>query len=171
MRKTLVAGVSALALVFNTMPLAIAQDLAFPIGEGGFSWGSLQEFADTHQGLDGETLTIWSPWNNEGDATQWESVWRYFEWATGVRVEAGSSPNYEEQARIDIAAGSPSNILILPQPGLLADFAAQGALTPLPDETTGWISANYAAGESWAALGQFPGPDGEVHQYGLPYKQ
>jgi len=171
MRKTLVAGVSAIALVFNTMPLVIAQDLAFPIGEGGFSWDSLQEFADTHQGLEGETLTIWTPWNNEGDANQWESVWRYFEWATGVTVQAGSSPNYEEQARIDIAAGSPSNILILPQPGLLADFAAQGALTPLGPEMQTWIEENYAEGRSWAALGQFMGPDGQIHQYGLPYKQ
>jgi alpha-glucoside transport system substrate-binding protein len=171
MRKLLVAGVSAVALVFNTMPLAIAQNLAFPIGEGGFSWDSLQQFADTHQGLQGQTLTVWTPWNNEGDANQWESVWRYFEWATGVTVQAGSSPNYEEQARIDIAAGSPSNILILPQPGLLADFAAQGALTPLGPDMQTWIEENYAEGRSWAALGQFAGADGTVAQYGLPYKQ
>jgi alpha-glucoside transport system substrate-binding protein len=171
MRKLLVAGVSAIALLLNAMPVAIAQNLAFTIGEGGFSWDSLEQFRQTHQGLEGQTLTIWSPWNNEGDAAQWESVWRYFEYATGVTVQAGSSPNYEEQARIDIAAGSPSNILILPQPGLLATFAAQGALTPLGDDMTTWINENYAAGPSWAALGQFPGPDGQVHQYGLPYKQ
>jgi alpha-glucoside transport system substrate-binding protein len=171
MRKLLVAGVSAVALLLNAMPVAIAQNLAFPVGEGAFSWDSLEQFAATHQGLEGQTLTIWSPWNDEGDRMQWESVWRYFEYATGVRVEAGSSRNYEEQARIDIAAGSPPNILILPQPGLLADFAAQGALTPLGPEMTTWIETNYAAGPSWAALGQFAGPDGQVHQYGLPYKQ
>ncbi|MCC6983856.1 MAG: carbohydrate ABC transporter substrate-binding protein, partial [Bauldia sp.] len=115
--------------------------------------------------------TLWTPWNNPGDKEQWESVWRYFEEATGVDVQAGSSPNYEEQARIDIAAGSPPNILILPQPGLLADFAAQGALVPLGEETATWLEENYAAGSSWAALGQFEGPDGAVAQYGLPYKQ
>lgn len=171
MRRLVTAGVSAAALMLNAVPFAYAQELAFPVGEGDFSWQSLDDFAAAHQGLEGQTVTIWSPWNNEGDAAQWESVWRYFEEATGINVEAGSSPNYEEQARIDIAAGSPANILILPQPGLLADFAAQGALTPLGSDVQGWIEANYAAGESWAALGQFTGPDGEVQQYGLPYKQ
>jgi alpha-glucoside transport system substrate-binding protein len=173
MKKTLLAGASAIMVALASVSIGSAQDqdLAFPIGEGAFNWDSLQQFADTHQGLEGQTLTIWSPWNNPGDKEQWESVWRYFEWATGVTVQAGSSPEYEEQARIDIAAGSPSNILILPQPGLIGDFAAQGALTPLGPDVTDFLVNNFAAGESWAALGQFAGPDGVVRQYGLPYKQ
>ncbi|MGD9739181.1 MAG: ABC transporter substrate-binding protein [Bauldia sp.] len=172
MRRVLVAGVSAFAILVNTMPMVSAQDnLAFPIGEGAFNWQSLEDFRAAHADLAGQTLTIWTPWNDVGDAAQWESVWRYFEYATGVTVQSGSSPNYEEQARIDVAAGSPPNILILPQPGLLADFAAQGALTPLGPEVQTFIEQNYAAGPSWAALGQFAGPDGTVQQYGLPYKQ
>ncbi len=171
MRKLLVAGASATVLVLAGTTLPNAQDLAFTIGEGDFTWESLNEFAETHTGLEGETLTIWHPWNTEGDAAQWETVWRYFEEATGVTVQAASSPNYEEQARIDIAAGSPSNILILPQPGLLASFAAQGALTPLGEGMTDWVVNNYAAGDSWVLYGQYPGPDGVVRQYGLPYKQ
>jgi len=171
MKRLLLTGASAAAVIFGGAAFVSAQDLAFPIGEGAFSWESLEAFTAAHTDLAGQTLTIWSPWNNEGDAAQWESVWRYFEQATGIDVQSGSSPNYEEQARIDIAAGSPPNILILPQPGLLADFAAQGALTPLGPETAQWIEDNYAAGASWAALGQFAGPDGTVQQYGLPYKQ
>jgi alpha-glucoside transport system substrate-binding protein len=173
MRKLLLAGVSAGVVALASLPFALAQNtqLAFPIGEGAFSWDSLEAFRTSHTGLAGQTLTIWSPWNNEGDAAQWESVWRYFEYATGVRVQAGSSPTYEEQARIDIAAGNPSNILILPQPGLLADFARQGALTPLGPDVQAHIEQNYAAGPSWAALGQFAGADGTVAQYALPYKQ
>ena len=171
MKRLLIAGASAAAVILGSSAIISAQDLAFPVGEGEFNWQSLEEFAAAQPDLAGETLTIWSPWNNPGDKEQWESVWRYFELVTGVTVQAGSSPNYEEQARIDIAAGSPPNILILPQPGLLADFAAQGALTPLGSELTEWIGANYAAGPSWAALGQFAGPDGTVAQYGLPYKQ
>lgn len=164
------AAAAAFSIILAGTGAAHAQ-LAFPIGQGGFSWDSYEQFRASHANLAGQTLTIWSPWNNPGDKEQWESVWRYFEEATGVDVQAGSSPNYEEQARIDIAAGSPSNILILPQPGLLADFAKQGALVPLGDETTSWLEQNYAAGDSWAALGQFEGPDGTVAQYGLPYKQ
>ncbi len=67
---------------------------------------------------------------------------------------------------------SPSNITILPQPGLLADFAKQGKLTDLGDATTKFVTDNFGAGSSWAQLGrQYPGPDGKMHQYAYPYKQ
>jgi alpha-glucoside transport system substrate-binding protein len=169
MHKYLLAGVSAIALVMSAS--ANAQDLKFPKGEGAFSWQSLEDFKTAHPGLEGQSLRIWNAWYPEGDKAQWESVLAYFTEATGVKVENGSTPNYEEIARADIAAGSPPNILILPQPGLLADFAKQGALTPLGEEVTQWVTDNYSAGSSWAALGQYEGPDGTVAQYGFPYKQ
>ncbi|SDG41470.1 ABC transporter substrate-binding protein [Pelagibacterium luteolum] len=166
MHKTLLAGVSALALSL-TATSAFAQDIVR--GEGDFSWDSLDAFEAEYGDVSGE-ITLWSPWNNPGDAAQFQAVVDFFEEATGVTVQVGSSPTYEEQARIDIAAGSPANITILPQPGLLADFAEQGALTDLGAEATDWLENNYAAGESWAALGQFAGEDGEVRQYAFPFK-
>jgi len=169
MHKTLLAGASALAIALSMNPVS-AQEIVR--GEGGFSWDSLDAFEEAHSGLSGQSLTVWSPWRDDpGDASQWEAVVSFFEDVTGVDVQLGSSPNYEEQARIDIAAGSPANITILPQPGLLADFAAQGALTDLGAETTAWLEDNYAAGDSWAALGQYEGPDGTVAQYAFPFKQ
>lgn len=167
--KFLAAGLLASA----TLGVVAAQavELKFPKGEGGFSWSSLDEFKAAHTGLEGQTLTIWDAWSEPGDKAQWESVLSYFEDATGIDVQAGSSKNYEEQARIDIAAGSPANITILPQPGLLADFAKQGALVDLGDDTSKWLTDNYSAGSSWAALGQYEGKDGAVHQFAFPYKQ
>ena len=150
---------------------AHAQDLAIPKGEPGFSWDSLEAFAAAHTDLAGQELTIWNAWAEPSDKAQFEAVLSYFIDATGIKVQNGSSKNYEEQARIDIAAGSPANVTILPQPGLLADFAAQGALVDLGAETTDWLTANYSAGESWAALGQYAGPDGTKAQYAFPYKQ
>lgn len=168
MHKTLLAGVSALALTL-TATASFAQDIVR--GEGEFSWDSLDAFEEEYGGaFEGETLTFWTPWR-QADGEQWAAVVSYFEDVTGVTAQLGSSPNYEEQARIDIAAGSPANITILPQPGLLADFAAQGALLDLGDDTTAWLEENYAAGGSWAALGQFEGADGEVHQFAFPFKQ
>ena len=148
-----------------------AQDLMFPKGEGGFNWASLDEFAAAHTGLEGQELTIWNAWAEPSDKAQFEAVLSYFIDATGISVQNGSSKNYEEQARIDIAAGSPANVTILPQPGLLADFAAQGALVDLGAETTQWLTDNYSAGPSWAALGQYEGQDGAAAQYAFPYKQ
>jgi len=172
MHKSLLAGVSAFAMLVGIVGVAHAQDLMFPKGEGAFSWDSLDQFAKAHTDLQGQSLTFWTPWrDNPGDASQWAAVMAYFTDATGVQVQLGSSPNYEEQARIDIAAGSPANITILPQVGLLAEFARQGALTDLGDETKQWLTDNYAAGESWATLGQFEGQDGATHQYAFPFKQ
>ena len=169
MHKTLLAGASALAIALSLTSVS-AQEIVR--GEGDFSWDSLDAFEEAYSGLSGQSLTVWSPWRDDpGDASQWEAVVSFFEDATGIDVQLGSSPNYEEQARIDIAAGSPANITILPQPGLLADFAAQGALTDLGEETTAWLEENYAAGDSWAALGQYEGPDGATAQYAFPFKQ
>jgi alpha-glucoside transport system substrate-binding protein len=169
MHKHLLAGVSAIAVLLGGV--SYGQDLQFAKGEGGFNWKSLEDFAAAHTDLQGQTLSLWNAWNEPGDKAQWEAVLAYFADATGVTIQNGSSKNYEEQARIDIAAGSPANVTILPQPGLLADFAKQGALVDLGDETTAWLTDNYSAGSSWAALGQFEGKDGAVHQYAFPYKQ
>lgn len=171
MHKHLLAGASAVAILLGAASGVSAQDLMFPKGEGGFNWASLDEYKAAHAGLEGQTLSIWNAWSEAGDKAQFEAVLAYFTDATGITVQNGSSKNYEEQARIDIAAGSPSDITILPQPGLLADFAAQGALVDLGAETTQWLTDNYSAGSSWAALGQYPGKDGTVGQYAFPYKQ
>lgn len=169
--KLLVAGLLAGAALLPLTSGSFAANLMFPKGQGDFSWDSLQKFADAHQDLKGQSLTIWDAWNDPGDKSQWEAVLAYFADATGVTVQDGSSKNYEEQARIDIQAGSPANITILPQPGLLADFAKQGKLTDLGDATTKFVTDNFGAGSSWATLGQYTGPDGKMHQYAYPYKQ
>ena len=171
MHKLLLTGVSVIALSLGAATSAGAVDLMFPKGQGDFNWDSLQKFADAHKDLSGQSLSIWDSWAEQGDKTQWEAVLAYFTDATGVTVQDGSSKNYEEQARIDIQAGSPANITILPQPGLLSDFAKQGKLTDLGDTTTKFITDNFAAGSSWATLGQFPGADGKSHQFAFPYKQ
>jgi alpha-glucoside transport system substrate-binding protein len=172
MHRYLLAGASALALTIGAVGSAGAVDLMFPKGQGDFNWDSLQKFADAHKDLAGQTLTIWDAWNDPaGDKAQWQATLAYFTDATGVTVQDGSSKNYEEQARIDIQAGSPANITILPQPGLLADFAKQGKLVDLGSDVTDFVTENFGAGASWAALGQFEGPDGQSHQYAFPYKQ
>jgi len=168
MHKTLLAGVSAIAIILTSG--AMAQELKFPKGEGAFSWSALDEFAKSHADLKGQSLTIWGPWREGGDKEMFESVLAYFKDATGIDVQYASSENYEQQVVIDTAAGSAANITILPQPGLLADLAAKGFLTPLKDGTEDWIKTNYAAGESWASLSTFNSPEGKPTLYALPYK-
>jgi alpha-glucoside transport system substrate-binding protein len=166
--RLLVAGVSAIALALSSS--AMAQELMFPKGEGAFSWDALDEFAQSHSGLEGERLTIWGPWREGGDQEMFESVIAYFEDATGIQVEYGSSENYEQQAQIDAAAGSPANVTILPQPGLLADMASKGYLVPLGDDLRARVEAEHAAGSSFVSLGTYDDSSGNPTFYAIPYK-
>ncbi len=166
MKKTMLASAAALALM-STGALAEAH-LMFAPGEGEFSWDSFTAFDEAYN-LDGETLTVFGPWRGD-DQILVESMLAYFEAATGVDVVYSSSESYEQQIIIDIEGGSPANISVLPQPGLIAQLAAQGHITPLSAETAAWMAENYAAGPSWVSLGTYAGPDGTEAFYAFPYK-
>ncbi|TCL75656.1 ABC transporter substrate-binding protein [Rhizobium sp. BK251] len=167
MMKTLLAGAAAVALFCN---VASAADLKFAPGEDAkFNWKSYEDFKAGHADLKGETLTIFGPWRGEDEAL-FTSVFSYFTEATGVDLKYSSSENYEQQIVIDTQAGSPPNIAILPQPGLLANLASQGYLTPLGDDLATWVKDNYGAGDSWVAYGTYKGKDGKDAFYAFPYK-
>jgi len=165
MKSRLYVSAAALALVAGA---ASAQDFKFPIGEGGFNWDSYKAY-DEATNLDGQTLTIFGPWRGE-DQVLVENMLAYFSAASGVTVNYSSSENYEQQIVIDTQGGSPPDIAVLPQPGLIADLASKGLLTPLGAETEAWLKENYAAGESWVGLGTYKGADGTPALYAFPYK-
>ena len=81
MKSGLYVSAAALAMVAGG---AFAQDLKFPVGEGGFNWASYTAF-DEANNLDGQSLTIFGPWRGE-DQVLVESMLAYFEAATGVDV-------------------------------------------------------------------------------------
>ncbi|NTE85434.1 ABC transporter substrate-binding protein [Agrobacterium rubi] len=149
---------------------AFAAELKFKPGEDAkFNWKSYEDYKAANASLKGETLTIFGPWRGEDEAL-FQSVLAYFGEATGVNVRYSSSENYEQQIVIDTQAGSPPNVAILPQPGLLADLAAKGLLTPLGDDTAKWVKENYGAGQSWVDLGMYPGKDGQKAYFAFPFK-
>lgn len=162
----LTTGVALLALMTSA---AAAQDLKFKPGEDArFNWASFTEFSDKYN-LDGQSLTVFGPWRGE-DQVLVESVLAYFTEATGITVKYSSSENYEQQIVIDTQAGSPPDVAVLPQPGLIGDLAAKGLLTPLGEDTQKWLQENYAAGDSWVSLGTYKGKDGAPALYAFPYK-
>lgn len=159
-------GAAALAL---SAGLAYADGhQPFAIGDGDFNWDSYTAFADAHD-LSGQTLTITGPWTGL-DAENVEKVLSYFESATGAEVQYSGSDSFEQDIVISTRAGSAPNIAVFPQPGLAADLAAQGLLTPLPEGTAEWVAENYAAGSSWVNLGTYAGKDGADALYGFFYK-
>ena len=165
MKKTLLLGVALAALAFAAPASA---ELKFKPGEDKkFHWDNLDELKKTD--LKGETLTIFGPWRGE-DETLVRSVLDYFVEATGVDLKYSSSENYEQQIVIDTQAGSPPNIAILPQPGLIQDLASKGLLSPLEDSDAAFVKDNYGAGQSWVDLGTYADKDGTKKFFAFPYK-
>jgi alpha-glucoside transport system substrate-binding protein len=165
MKSRLFASAAALALFSGA---AVAQDLKFPVGEGAFNWDSYTAFDEAYN-LEGQSITMFGPWRGE-DQVLVESMLAYFTAASGVTVNYSSSENYEQQIVIDTQAGSPPDIAVLPQPGLIGDLAAKGLILPLGEETQAWMAENYAAGDSWVGLGTYAGADGTPALYAFPYK-
>lgn len=116
-----------------------------------------------------EQLTVFGPWLGP-DQEMVESVLKVFAEESGHDVSYVGSDSFEQQIRIDVEAGSAPNIAVFPQPGLAADFAKDGKLTPLAAGTGDWIKDNYAAGQSWVDLGTYAGADGNKSLYGFFYK-
>ncbi len=147
-KQTAIAGASALAL-FTLVGPASAADYKGP-------------------DLKGEVITVTCPWTGAEEG-MFKKVIASFEKATGATVKHSCSQSSEQQIVIDIKAGSPSNISVFPQPGLAANMAAIGGLTPLGDKARDLVKANYAAGNSWADLGTYKDKAGKDQFYGLFY--
>ncbi|MBL4808049.1 MAG: carbohydrate ABC transporter substrate-binding protein [Rhodobacteraceae bacterium] len=124
-------------------------------------------FADGH--LAGEQITVFGPWLGP-DQENAEAVLAAFAEQTGADVRYVGSDSFEQQILVDAEAGSAANVSVFPQPGLAADMASRGFLTPLADGTSDWVLENYAAGQSWVDLGTYAGPDGTDSMYGFFYK-
>lgn len=165
MKTTLLTSVVSLAIISSS---AMSADLKYKPGEDArFSWSSYEALQKVD--LKGEVLTIRGPWLGP-DKALIESVIAYFEEATGADVKYAGSDSFETQIVIDVQAGSAPNIAIFPQPGLAADLASKGFLTPLQDDWKPWIEKNYAAGTSWVDLGTFANKQGDKELFGFFYK-
>ena len=165
MKKNLLLG-AALAAIFVTTP-ALAELKYKPGEDAKFTWANLDELKKVD--LKGETLTIFGPWRGD-DETHVQVILEYFREATGADVKYSSSENYEQQVVIDTQAGSPANISVLPQPGLIADLASKGLLSPLTDADKAWMVENYGAGQSWVDIGTAKDKDGKPQFLGFSYK-
>ena len=116
-----------------------------------------------------ERVTVFGPWLGP-DQEHVEAVLAGFAKATGHEAVYTGSDSFEQQIRIDAEAGSAANVAAFPQPGLAADLAKAGFLTPLAAGTADWVRDNYAAGQSWVDLGTYAGADGRERLYGFFYK-
>ena len=116
-----------------------------------------------------EDITVFGTWLSP-EAEIVEEIFDIFEERTGHNVSYVGSDSFEQQVLIDAEAGSAPNISIFPQPGLAADMASRGFLTPLKAGSADWIRENYAAGQSWVDLGTYADENGEDQLYGMFFR-
>ncbi|RZW26140.1 MAG: carbohydrate ABC transporter substrate-binding protein [Desulfobulbaceae bacterium] len=125
-------------------------------------------FLGAHTSL-AEQVTVFGPWLGP-DQENVEAVLAAFAEKSGHDVRYVGSDSFEQQIMVDAEAGSAPNVAVFPQPGLAADMARRGFLTPLKPGTGEWIRENYAAGQSWVDLGTYADQNGEDHLFGFFYK-
>jgi alpha-glucoside transport system substrate-binding protein len=113
--------------------------------------------------LEGQSIEVAAVWTGEEQAA-FEQVIAGFEEQTGADVTFTSTgDDIATVIGTRIQGGSPPDIAVLPQPGLLADFAGQGALVPLSEDVAAAVDENYAP--VWKELGSV---DDEL--YGVWFK-
>jgi alpha-glucoside transport system substrate-binding protein len=158
----------AIALAAATATTAFAAGHASPSrGSGAYSWDSLSAFDNLD--LSGVTITVSGPWLAPED-DYLRRVFMPFEQATGATVKYNGSDSFEQQILIDAQAGTPPNIAFFPQPGLAADMASRGYLTPVSNDVKQTVLNNYAAGQSWVDLATYADKSGSDNFYGVFYR-
>ena len=102
------------------------------------------------------TVDVVAVWQRS-EQRNFERVLDAFSRQTGATVHYVSSGNEDISAVLDrlVAAGRPPDVAVLPEPGLLRNYACAGLLTPLDDATRRAVEARYA--QTWRNLGTVNG--------------
>jgi len=100
--------------------------------------------------LAGTTVTVSGAFVDT-EAERFAEAMKPFEDATGVTVKYSGDKSFEQQLNVQVEAGNPPDVALLPQPGGMKKYAADGKLFPLPDDIVASIDANYGPG--WKEVG------------------
>lgn len=150
------AGVAAAALLVT----ACGSDDSS--GDGGGGGGDTPPAIDLPD-LTGQTLEVSAVWTGAEQRNFMAAIAR-FEEQTGAKVNfVPSGDNVATFVGQKIDGGSPPDIVLLAQVGVLHEFADRGWIAPVGDLAEEQLNANYDAG--WRDLGAYEG-----EQYGVYVK-
>ncbi|RKE22113.1 ABC transporter substrate-binding protein [Streptomyces sp. TLI_171] len=114
-------------------------------------------------GLSGHTVTVAAVWSGT-EQENFQKVLDAFTKKSGVKTSfVSTGDNLSTVVGSKIEGGNAPDIVMVPQVGVLRQFAAKGWLTPLPETVRTVITTNFAA--SWKKYGTV---DGTL--YGLYFK-
>jgi alpha-glucoside transport system substrate-binding protein len=119
--------------------------------------------ATTRGDLAGETVEVMAKWTG-AELEAAEQVMAAFTEETGIEVDLqGVGDDLPTILSTRVEGGDPPDVGVLPQPGLLTDFAERGVLQPIEDIVGETVDGSYAP--VWRELGSH---DGTL--YGLWFK-
>ncbi len=105
--------------------------------------------------LKGTKVEVAAKWTGPEEAN-FRKVLQAFEKKTGATVTyASTGENTDAYLGPRIAAKNPPDVAILPQPGLLQQYAAKGSLKPLGPDVVSEVSANFSP--YWKDLSSYKG--------------
>jgi alpha-glucoside transport system substrate-binding protein len=111
-------------------------------GDGGGGGGGGGEIA---------VAAVWS----DAEQQNFEAVMDAFTQETGIETTYRSAEDLGTYLGTQIEGGDPPDVAMIPQPGLMADLAAEDALVELGEEAAANLEANYAP--IWTELGSVDG--------------
>lgn len=103
--------------------------------------------------LKGKTVTITSS-IRDTEADKLMQAWKPFEDCTGVTIKHTGSATFEDDIKTAVQGGNPSDIALVPQPGLLATLVKSGKVVARDDLKDAVTAAN---GSSWLGYGTVDG--------------
>ncbi|MBD0842560.1 MULTISPECIES: ABC transporter substrate-binding protein [unclassified Streptomyces] len=146
-RTTLLAGCTALALALGATACG-----GGPVTAGGGD-----------QSLSGQTVTVAGVWSGS-EQKNFQKVLDAFAEKTGAKTQfVSTGDNVSTVVGSKIEGGNAPDVVMVPQVGVLQQFAEQGWLKPLSKTTEDSVDANYA--EVWKNYGSVDGTF-----YGLYFK-
>ncbi|MBG6178994.1 ABC transporter substrate-binding protein [Arthrobacter sp. CAN_A1] len=124
-------------------------------GDGGGSEPAADCAAyETYGTFDGAEVSVYST-IVDVEAERLEGAWADFSECTGVEVVYEGSKEFETQIGVRSQGGTPPDIAIFPQPGLLATEVAGGSVLPAPAEVEALVDENWT--EDWKGYGTVDG--------------
>lgn len=159
MKKRLFVSLWATALVFAACGGGSGSSGGSAAPSAGGGGGAASPSAGTGGAdLSGTTITVGGAFVDT-EAAAFEAAVKPFEDATGADVVYNGDKSFEQNLNVQVQAGNPPDVALLPQPGGMKNYASQGKLFPLPDDIIASIDANYGAG--WKEIGT--ATDGKVY--------
>src|SRR3954463_8948330 len=115
-------------------------------GEGNPQCAGLTSYGD----LTGKKVHVYTSIVTPEDKAQKDS-YKLFTTCTGAKVEYEGSKEFEAQLVVRVKSGNAPDIAFVPQPGLLANLVATGAVSPAPKQVEANVDKYWD--ESWKAYG------------------